>query len=298
MTLALVRRPTCEAKSAERKASPSAYTPPWKYITTWRGSIPSTVISAVRTPPRAASATLTSAGRRCADNSSLSRRRCSSTPASAGKAPWRRIASRVSRCSVLTDDLPWLRRPRRRSWVHLQAVTAVEPDRLHEPERNVRGEHVRGCEHAGVLLDDRSGRRVADRVEVALDAGPDVRAALLEVGRRIDGVEGDPRAGLEVGHVSLVHHDVLAGAEPAQMATDEGLPRVGQRCGRHSQVARDVVRQVNDIHGHPTRVHDVDHHQGVVLGKVDDAVVGRVVRAVPCELDPLTTNLQGPAIAE
>src|SRR6266542_1991002 len=239
MTLALVRRPTCEARSAARKASPSTYTPPWKYTTIRRGLIPSTVISAVRTPPRAASAMLTSAGSGCADNNSRSRRRCSATSLSAGNAPWRRIVSRVSRCSVLTDDLPWLRRPRRRSWVHLQAVTAVEPDRLHEPERNVRGEHVRGCEHAGVLLDDRSGRRVADRVEVALDAGPDVRAALLEVGRRIDGIEGDLRAGL-----------------------------------------------------------DVDHHQRVVLGKVHDAVVGRVVGAVPRELDPLATDLQGPAVAE
>src|SRR5438132_630763 len=52
MTLARVRRPTCEARSAARKASPSTYTPPWKYRTIWRGSIPSTVISAVGTPPQ------------------------------------------------------------------------------------------------------------------------------------------------------------------------------------------------------------------------------------------------------
>src|SRR6478672_2651901 len=159
MTLALVRRPTCEAKSAERKAPPSTYTPPWKYMTIWRGSIPSTVISAVRTPPRAASVTRTSAGRGCADKSSRSARRCSSTLASGGKAPCRRIASSFSRCSTVTDDLPWLRRSRRRSWVHVQAVAVVEPDRLHQPERDLRGEHVRGCEHAGVLLDHRRGRR-------------------------------------------------------------------------------------------------------------------------------------------
>src|SRR5712675_253035 len=63
MTLARVRRPTCEARPAAWKASPSAYTPPWKYSTTWRGSIPSMVISAVGTPPR--TVTVTSAGSGC-----------------------------------------------------------------------------------------------------------------------------------------------------------------------------------------------------------------------------------------
>ena len=56
--------------------------------------------------------------------------------------------------------------------------------------------------------------------------------------------------------------------------------------------------RLTTIHGHPAHVHDVDHHQRVVLGKVDDAVVGRVVGAVPRELDPLAADLEGPAIAE
>src|SRR3954462_15837971 len=106
MTLACVRRPTCEARPAARKASPITYTPPWKYRTTWRGSIPSTVISAVGTPPREAAVTVTSAGSGCADSNSRSSRRCSLTSLPTGKADCRRIASRVSRCSVLTDDLP------------------------------------------------------------------------------------------------------------------------------------------------------------------------------------------------
>src|SRR5260370_35421322 len=63
MTLARVRRPTCEARPAAWKASPSTYTPPWKYRTTWRGSIPSIVISAVGTPPSAAAVTGTSGAR-------------------------------------------------------------------------------------------------------------------------------------------------------------------------------------------------------------------------------------------
>src|SRR6476659_8206559 len=241
MTLACVRRPTCEASSAARKASPITYTPPWKYRTTWRGSIPSTVISAVGTPPSAAAVTVTSAGSGCADSNSFRSRRCSMTSLSAGNADRRRIASRVSRCSLLTEDLPWLRRSRRWSWVHLQADPAVESHRLHQPERDVRGEHVRGCEHAGVLLDDRGCRRIADRIQIGLHGAPHVpdRAVLLEVGRRIDGGEGSLRAGLEVRHVSLVEDDVLALAEPASVAADEGLPRVGQRRGRHPEVARD-----------------------------------------------------------
>src|SRR6478736_4648380 len=102
MTLACVRRPTCEASSAARKASPITYTPPWKYSTVWRGSIPSTVTSAVGTPPCAAAVTVTSAGSGCADTSSLSSRRCSSTLLPTGRADWRRIASRVACCSMLT----------------------------------------------------------------------------------------------------------------------------------------------------------------------------------------------------
>src|ERR1022692_2538290 len=106
MTLARVRRPTYEARPAAREASPMTYTPPWKYRTTWRGSIPSTVISAVGTPPSAAAVTGISAGSGCADSSSRSSRRCSLTSLPAGKADCRRTASRVSRCAVLTKDLP------------------------------------------------------------------------------------------------------------------------------------------------------------------------------------------------
>src|SRR6266536_1532395 len=103
MTLAWVRRPTCEARSAAWKASPITYTPPWKYRTTWRGSIPSMVISAVGTPPSAAAVTVTSAGSGCADVSSRSSRRCSLTSLSNWEADCRRMASRFSRCSVLTE---------------------------------------------------------------------------------------------------------------------------------------------------------------------------------------------------
>src|SRR3954465_13004330 len=105
MTLARVRRPRCAARPAAWKASPNTYTPPWKYRTTWRGSVPATVISATGTVPSAAAVTVTSAGRGTAEVSSRSSRRSSPTPRSAGNADCRRIASRFSRCSVLTVDL-------------------------------------------------------------------------------------------------------------------------------------------------------------------------------------------------
>src|SRR3984957_11372356 len=108
MTLARVRRPTCEARPAAWKASPITYTPPWKYRTTWRGSIPSMVISAVGTSPSAAAVTVTPGGSGCADIKSRSSRRCSLISMSAGNADCRRIASRFSACSVLTEDLPFV----------------------------------------------------------------------------------------------------------------------------------------------------------------------------------------------
>src|SRR6266498_3969294 len=223
MTLALVRRPTCEAKSAARKASPSTYTPPWKYMTIWRGSIPSTVISAVRTPPSAASATVTSAGSGCADNNSRSRRRCSATSLSAGNAPCRRIASRFSCCSILIVPL------RSRSGVHVRPVTEIEPDRLHHLERRALGEHVRCGEHAGVLLDH--GRRCggSDLIEVALDGCPGVLAVFHEVRGRIDARDRLPRALGDVCHVLLMQRHIVARAKPAHVSADEVLPRGGKR---------------------------------------------------------------------
>src|SRR5258708_7167280 len=106
MTLARVRRATCEARPAAWKAAPLTYTPPWEYKTKSRGSTRSTVISAAGTPPSTARVTVTSAGSGCADSNSRSSRRCSLTSLPAGKADCRKIASRFSRCSVLTEELP------------------------------------------------------------------------------------------------------------------------------------------------------------------------------------------------
>src|SRR2546426_2770610 len=147
MTLACVRRPTCEARPAARKASDITYTPPWKYRTTWRGSIPSTVISAVRTPPSALAVTVTSTGSGCADIASRSSRRCSVTSLPTGKADCRRIASRVSRCSVLTEDLP--------------SVVRLESDEVDAGERVVDLLHRAAC--CEVAEVDRGEARVLEQ---------------------------------------------------------------------------------------------------------------------------------------
>src|SRR5258708_7385587 len=149
MTLARTRRPTCEARSAARKASPMTYTPPWKYRTTLRGSTPAIVISAVGTLPSVPAVPVRSAGSGCADRAARSSRRCSCAVLPTGKADWRRIPSTMACCSVLTRG-PWSVG----SWMHLQADPPVESHRLHQPECDLWGEHVRGPEYAGVLLDD------------------------------------------------------------------------------------------------------------------------------------------------
>src|SRR6266571_6342522 len=191
MTLARVRGPTCEARSAAWKASPITYTPPWKYRTTWRGSIRSIVISAVGTPPSAARVTVTPGGSGCADAYSRVSRRSSLTSLSNGMADCRRIASRFSRCSVLTEDLPsiglagqrsqlrrarWLRsllatpdadpaRPVRRAGARLP----VRGQGLAGPAGHGAGRRCRGYGSRPGRSGQRSGHRVSLRRRGRLD---------------------------------------------------------------------------------------------------------------------------------
>jgi hypothetical protein len=93
----------CVVRDAGGEELP-AEQPPWKYSTTLTGSMPATVIWAVGTPPSTAEVTVTSAGGGDANFRSSSR--CSLTLLSIGKAACRRPASRFSRCSALTVNLP------------------------------------------------------------------------------------------------------------------------------------------------------------------------------------------------
>src|SRR6266536_2145370 len=68
------------------------------------------------------------------------------------------------------------------SGVNLGAVAEVEADRLHDPERGARGEHVRRRQHAGVLGDDGRGGAVGQLVKVGFHRGPDVLPVLWKYG--------------------------------------------------------------------------------------------------------------------
>src|SRR6185369_12245747 len=75
--------------------------------------------------------------------------------------------------------------------------------------------------------------------------------------------------------------DVVACAEPAEMAADEVLPRVRKCGGRSLDVSGDVLGEVAEVHRRPAWIDDVDEHQRVVVRQVDVDVVGRGVGAVP-----------------
>src|SRR5439155_21143952 len=135
------------------------------------------------------------------------------------------------------------------------------------------GVGVGGGEHAGVLGDDRRGRALGDGIEVAFDPSPEVLPASHVVGHRVDRGQRLARAGVDVGDVLLVHRDVVAGGQPAEVAADQVGPRVGQRDGRGTHVPDDVLGQVEVVDGHPARVDHVDEHERVVVREVDVAVV-------------------------
>ena len=76
------------------------------------------------------------------------------------------------------------------------------------------------------------------------------------------------------------------------------LPWVGESRVGGRDVALHVLGEVALVHRRPAWVDDVDEHERVVVGQVDEDVVGRVVCAVPGQLDALAADLQRAAILE
>ncbi|HEX9518697.1 MAG TPA: hypothetical protein VF940_21275 [Streptosporangiaceae bacterium] len=171
---------------------------------------------------------------------------------------------------------------------------------MQDRERGRPGErlHVGGSQDAGVLGDDGCGGAVGQLVEVALHRGPYVLPVLHEIPRRVDAGERFPRARFDIRDVLLVQHDVVAGAQPTEVSSDEVLRRVGQRRGRGLDVAGDVLAEVEVVDGYPAGVDDVDEHQRVVVREVDVDVVRRVVGSAPGQLGALIRDLQGAAVGE
>src|SRR6185437_15950159 len=117
-------------------------------------------------------------------------------------------------------------------------------------------------------------------------------------GDRVDRGQRFPGAGFYVRDVLLVHRDIVAGGEPAEVPADEMRPRIRQRNGRGAYVSGHVLGQVDVVDGHPPGVDDVDEHQGVVAGEVDVDVVWGVVGAVPGQLGALAPDLEGVVVGE
>src|ERR1700722_13721304 len=195
---------------------------------------------------------------------------------------------------------PGAQRSRGWSGVDRTARAFVEPQRLHDGERGGCGEDfdVGGGQHAGVLGDHGRGGPFGDGVEVAFDTGPGVHPGLHVVGNGVDAGQGFSGAGFDVGDVLLVHGDVVAGGEPAQVPADEVRPGVGQGDVGSLHVPLHVLAEVEVVDRYPAGVDDVDEHQGVVVGEVDVDVVGGVVGAVEGQLDALAAGLQGVGVGE
>src|SRR5258708_18244996 len=112
----------------------------------------------------------------------------------------------------------------------------VQTDRLHDPEHGAFGVDIGRGEHALVLLDDRSRCGLGPSVEKSSYRRPRIVAVLLKERCRVDADQRLPDTGVDVGHVLLVQGHVVARAEPADVASDEMLPRVIERYGRSRDV--------------------------------------------------------------
>src|SRR5438309_12054968 len=120
----------------------------------------------------------------------------------------------------------------------------VQTDRLHDPEHGALGVDIGRGEQAGVLLDDRCRAGVSPGVEESSYRSPWVIAVLLKERCWIDADQRLPDTGVDVGHVLLVQGHVVARAEPADMASDEVLPRVIERDGWGRDVTGNVFGEV------------------------------------------------------
>src|SRR5438445_9759584 len=187
----------------------------------------------------------------------------------------------------LNRAIPWssltIKPPPPVLWVHVRAKAEVEPDRLHNPEHGAPGVDVGRGKHAGVLLDNRCCASVSPGVKKSTYRSPRIVGVLPKERCRVDADQGLPNTGVDVGHVLLVQGHVVARAEPGDVASDEMLPRIIERDGRSRDVAGNVFGEVADGDRRPSRVDDVDQHQGVVVRKVEGDVDGRVIRAAACE---------------
>jgi hypothetical protein len=138
----------------------------------------------------------------------------------------------------------------------LQADPAVESHGFHKPQRDVRGERVRGREYPRVLLDDGRGRRLAHRVQVASGsvAGALERAWLrVDRGRDEGGLRPDHGQRRDRTHHESGHDQQQGQGDCSRCRMDAGHRGLGQEdaseCGHPEDEA-----QLDDGGENPARV--------------------------------------------
>ncbi len=184
------------------------------------------------------------------------------------------------------------------SWVHHGAEAEVKAKRFHDPVGGAFSVHVSGGKHTGVLLNDRCCSNVGHLIEIALHCCPGILTILLKVRSRIDSAHCRFNVGNDICYILLVYSDVFAIAEPSHVTTNEVLPVIRQGDLRSFDGAGDVFVEVEDVKGRPTREDEVNEHERVVIRQVNIYVVGRMIGAVPCQLDALAANVQCPLVLE
>ncbi len=82
------------------------------------------------------------------------------------------------------------------------------------------------------------------------------------------------------------------------MTADQCRPRVAHGHLLRADPARDVLGDGQALEGHPSWEEDVDDHQGLVRGGMDENVVGCLVRPVVGQFEQLAADLQDIPVLE
>jgi len=138
-----------------------------------------------------------------------------------------------------------------------------------------------------------------DAVDIIVIHGPGIGLVLgchlLAGRRRFERCRGRR---LDVVHELELPAHVGMGPDAVDVAADQRLP--GQRVdiGDLIEIAGDVLGQREAPPGHPAWKHHIDHHQHLLLWRVDEDVA-RLVRATRiCQVEALAADLERVAVLE
>src|SRR2546421_2938180 len=138
------------------------------------------------------------------------------------------------------------------------------------------------------------------RVQVRLEDGPAVPSWSVFLEKRcwVQTRRRGAGTGLEVGNVLFLQFRIGAIAEPPQVTADQRLPCVPQGHIVRAYPAGDVLRNGEALERNPARHHHIHEHQGVVLRRVDEDVVGCVIWSVEREVQLLAADVQNVPLVE